>query len=717
MALQRVTAEAGSAYPLGPHWDGRGVNFALFSANATRVELCLFDRAGKRELARADLTEQTDEVWHCYLPDARPGLLYGYRVHGPYEPHNGHRFNANKLLIDPYARALYGAFHWSDAHYGYRVGSNREDLSFDRRDNARGMPKCRVVDTAFSWEEDRRPRTPWSETIIYECHVRGLTMAHDQTIPTPLRGTFAALGSPAMIDYLVKLGVTAVELLPVHAIADERHLVKRGLRNFWGYNSIGFFAPEPRYLATGMLSEFKTMVRCLHDAGIEVILDVVYNHTAEGNHTGPTLSFRGIDNASYYRLMPDNRRFYVDDTGTGNTLNVSHPRVLQLVMDSLRYWVQEMHVDGFRFDLCTTLAREANGYDPGSGFLDAVRQDPVLSQTKLIAESWDIGPGGYQVGNFPPGWTEWNDKYRDCLRRYWRGDEAMLPELATRLAGSSDLFGKRSRRPWASVNFVTAHDGFTLADLVSYEEKHNEANGEDNRDGHSANYSCNYGVEGPTTDPEIQAVRWRQCRNFLASLLTSQGTPMLLAGDEFGRSQQGNNNAYCQDNPVGWVDWGALSKEGERLLEFVRRTIALRKAHPAFRQPAFLHGSNATANGVKDIVWINPRGAEQTWDEWHDPGARCIGLQLSAPVRLPSGTLAAAGDVVLVVMNAGESVVPFTLPELPHAGNWELLIDTAHETGGQPARSYPAGPGFEAQKRSLAVFAFVQNPPIDNGAE
>ena len=711
MALQRIAAEAGSPYPLGPHWDGRGVNFALFSAHATRVELCLFDRTGRRELSRVELREQTDEVWHGYLPDARPGLLYGYRVHGPYQPQHGHRFNPNKLLLDPYAKALYGAIQWSDAHYGYRVGSNREDLSFDRRDNARGMPKCRVVETAFTWQADRRPQVSWPDTIIYECHVRGLTIARDQTIPTQLRGTFAALGASATIDYLVKLGITAVELLPVHAIADERHLLKLGLRNYWGYNSIGFFAPEPRYLATGLLSEFKTMVRCLHDAGIEVILDVVYNHTAEGNHLGPTLSFRGIDNASYYRLVHGNERYYVNDTGTGNTLNLSHPRVLQMVMDSLRYWVQEMHVDGFRFDLCTTLARESYGFDPGAGFLDAVRQDPVLSRVKLIAEPWDVGPGGYQVGNFPPGWAEWNDKYRDCLRRFWRGDDGMLPELATRLAGSSDLFGNRGRRPWASVNFITSHDGFTLADLVSYEEKHNEANGEGNRDGHSANYSENYGQEGPTDDAQILATRRRQCRNLLASLFFSQGTPMLLAGDELGRTQRGNNNAYAQDNKIGWVNWGDVTSEDEELLAFTRQLIALRKGHACFRQPLFLHGSNATANGIKDIVWINPRGTEQTYEDWQDVHSKCIGLQLNA-ASPPDGV----AEIVLVVMNAGESAVPFTLPAPSGTGTWRVLLDTAHPMtrDRQPGRA--VGTRFDAPERSLTLFTFSPEPVIASAA-
>ena len=543
----------GQPDPLGATWDGKGVNFALFSAHADKVELCLFDRSGQHEEARIVLPEYTDEVWHCYLPEARPDQLYGYRVYGPYDPAAGHRFNPNKLLLDPYARAISGQWLRSDAVYGYRAGGPREDLAIDRRDSARYMPKCRVVESAFTWDHDRHPRNSWEETIILEMHVRGFTIRHPE-VPERQRGTFSALASPAVIDYLVELGVTAIELLPIHAAVTEHHLAERRLPNYWGYNTIGFFAPDPRLLPAGSVAEFKTAVKRLHEAGIEVILDVVYNHTGEGNHLGPTLSFRGIDNLSYYRLESD-RRHYLDVTGCGNTLNTDHPRVLQLVMDSLRYWALEMHVDGFRFDLAPALARENGDYAQGAAFFDAIRQDPALARVKLIAEPWDVGHAGYQLGNFPPGWAEWNGQYRDSVRRFWKGDHGMVAEVASRVVGSSDIFGYRGRRPWASINFVTVHDGFTLQDLVSYERKHNEANGEDNHDGHDANFSWNCGVEGKSDDPAILDLRDRQRRNLLATLLLSLGAPMLLAGDEFGRSQQGNSNAYCQDNQISWLDW------------------------------------------------------------------------------------------------------------------------------------------------------------------
>ncbi len=546
----------GRPNPRGATWDGEGVNFALFSEHAEKVELCIFDDAGRRELQRIELREQTDLIWHCYLPEARPGMLYGYRVHGPYQPEEGHRFNPNKLLLDPYARHIDGSVRWSDALFGYTVGSKREDLSFDRRDSARGMPKCKVIDPAFTWGEDRRPRVPWNDMIIYETHVRGFTMRHPE-VPPAMRGTYAGLSSAPAIEYLKRLGVTTVELMPVHAFVDDRYLVERGLANYWGYNTIGYFAPEAHYSASGKVAEFKTMVKTLHSAGLEVILDVVYNHTAEGNHLGPTLSFRGLDNACYYRLTPEDRRYYVDYTGCGNTLNMVHPRVLQMIMDSLRYWVTEMHVDGFRFDLASALARELHEVDRLGAFFDILRQDPVLSEVKLIAEPWDLGEGGYQVGNFPVGWSEWNDKYRDTMRAYWKGDGGLIGEFAQRITGSSDLYRRGGRRPHASINFVSAHDGFTLADLVSYNQKHNEANQEDNRDGHDNNLSWNCGVEGPTDDPAVRALRARQQRNLLATLLLSQGVPMLLAGDEIGRSQRGNNNAYCQDNEVSWIDWRA----------------------------------------------------------------------------------------------------------------------------------------------------------------
>jgi glycogen operon protein len=711
----------GRPHPLGATWDGYGVNFAIFSANATKVELCLFDRSGAREVERIALPEYTDEVWHGYLPEARPGLLYGYRVHGPYEPAAGHRFNPNKLLIDPYARALHGSIRWSDAHFGYRVGSSRLDLSFDRRDNARAMPKCRVVDPAFTWGDDRAPRVPWPDALIYETHVRGHTMRHPGVAPG-LRGTFAGFSGAAVVDHLRRLGVTSVEFLPVHAFCDDRHLVQRGLRNYWGYNTINFFAPEPRYLATGSLSEFKTMVARLHEAGIEVILDVVYNHTGEGSELGPTLSFRGIDNASYYRLRPGDMRRHIDDTGTGNTLDLTHPRVLQLVMDSLRHWVTEMRVDGFRFDLATTLAREPHGFDPGSGFLDACRQDPVLQGVKLIAEPWDVGPGGYQVGGFPPGWAEWNDKYRDTVRAFWRGDEGRLPELAARIAGSSDVFERRGRRPWASVNFVTAHDGFTLRDLVSYERKHNEANQEGNRDGHDANHSANYGVEGPSADPAIREVRDRQRRNLLATLLLSQGTPMLLGGDEIGRTQGGNNNPYCQDNETSWFDWGAAAGgagSGPDLVPFLQRLARVRREHPVLRRPVFLHGRERSANGVKDITWYTPQGTEKTPEQWGDRQARCIGVLLNGEAGFhmaPDGSNA-RDTTLLVVLNAFHGEVPFVLPDVPGGEGWRCLLDTRDPAGEPEPGRWPPGASFRVGGRSTLVFELIYASVTDEAPQ
>ena len=564
----------GRPYPLGSTWDGEGVNFALYSEHAEKVDLCLFDISGKRETLRVQLPEQTDMVWHGYLPELRPGQLYGYRVYGPYAPEQGHRFNHHKLLLDPYGKQIQGAIRWSDAHFGYRVGHRQEDLSFDRRDDAIGMPKNRVIDSAFTWGIDAPPKIPWHETLIYELHVKGFTMCHPD-VPAHLRGTYAGLATAPVIEYFTRLGVTSIELMPVHSFVDDRRLMERGLRNYWGYNSIGFLALEPRYLTTNSIYEFKTMVKTLHSAGLEVILDVVYNHTAEGNHLGPTLSLKGIDNSTYYRLVADNPRYYMDYTGTGNTLNMRHPRVLQLIMDSLRYWVLEMHVDGFRFDLAATLARELHEVDRLGAFLDIIHQDPVLSQVKLIAEPWDLGEGGYQVGNFPVGWAEWNDRYRDTVRAYWKGDEGLLGDLAYRITGSSDLYAHSGRRPYASINFITAHDGFTLQDLVSYNEKHNEANGEDNRDGNNNNLSWNCGVEGPTDDPNIQALRAKQKRNFLAMLLLSQGVPMMYAGDAIGHTQLGNNNAYCQDNAIKLAE-----------LEFAASRSRLAGVRAANGQPA-----------------------------------------------------------------------------------------------------------------------------------
>jgi isoamylase len=684
----RPRVEPGVPYPLGATWDGSGVNFALFSANAERVELCLFDQRGRRELARIALPEYTDEVWHGYLPDARPGMLYGYRVYGPYDPARGHRFNHHKLLLDPYAKAISGAIRWSDAHYGYRIGAAREDLSFDRRDNASGMPKCVVVESAFTWGNDERPAVPWTETVFYELHVRGYTIQHPGVQPA-LRGTFAGLADPAVVQHLLDLGVTTLELLPVQAFVDDRHLVEKRLRNYWGYNSIGFFAPDARYMQSDP-NEFKTMVKHLHEAGIEVVLDVVYNHTAEGNHLGPTLSFRGIDNASYYRLT-DDRRYYEDVTGTGNTLDLRHPRVLQLVTDSLRYWVEEMHVDGFRFDLAPALARENNGYARDAAFFKVLAQDPVLSRVKLIAEPWDVGLGGYQVGNFPPGWSEWNGKYRDTVRRFWRGDHGMLPELASRLAGSADLFEHQGRRPRAGINFVTVHDGFTLADLVSYNHKHNEANLEDSRDGHDHNLSWNGGVDGPTDDPEIVNLRERQKRNFIATLLLSLGVPMILAGDEHGRTQRGNNNAYCQDNDVSWLDWNGRSTRDLALEEFVKTVMRLRKRHPAFKRDAFYHGQPIDGSGRKDIAWIKPDGREMEHSDWA-PEHRTIGLFLGAHPML------------FVAMNAAPDDVSFTLPDTDRV-TWSLVLDTAIEAGSPRDVPGDAVASYPMLSRSLALFA------------
>ncbi|MBV9736284.1 MAG: glycogen debranching protein GlgX [Acidisphaera sp.] len=694
---EKTRITEGLPYPLGATWDGLGVNFALFSAHASKVELCLFDERGERELERIELAEFTDEVWHAYLPDARPGTSYGYRVHGPYAPAEGHRFNPNKLLLDPYAKGHVGGLRWDDACYGYSVGAADADLSFDERDSAPFMPKSRVVDPAFTWGREKAPRTAWDRTILYELHVAGYTRRHP-AVPEPLRGSFAGLGTKEVLDHIRGLGVTAVELLPVQLFVDDAVLLARGLRNFWGYNTISFFAPDPRYSASLRIAEFKEMVARLHDAGLEVILDVVYNHTAEGNERGATLCFRGIDNASYYRLLPD-RRYYINDTGTGNTLNLSHPRVLQMVTDSLRYWVQEMHIDGFRFDLATILAREPHGFDEGGGFLDSCRQDPVLSAVKLIAEPWDLGPGGYQVGGFPPGWAEWNDRFRDATRSFWRGDGA-ASELAARLCASGDMFNRRGRKPWASVNFVTAHDGFTLADVVSYEHRHNEANGEANRDGHPDNRSWNCGVEGPSGDPAVNALRDRQRRNMLATLLLAQGTPMLLAGDEFGRTQRGNNNAYCQDNEVSWVDW-SVGEEGTALAAFLRRLIRLRQEYPVLRRRRFLMG---TAMGdIKDVCWIGASGAEMRPEDWKQPGLRCFGMLVDGRAPVSGLRRPAQDKSLLIVLNAAAEIIPVTLPAVPGGDRWRAVLDTSEPVG--RAHEHPPGARFEMSARSLTLFA------------
>ena len=697
----------GHPHPLGATWDGGGVNFALFSANAERVELCLFESSGRRELERIALPEYTDEVWHGYLPDVRPGQLYGYRVYGPYEPERGHRFNYHKLLMDPYAKALHGALRWSDALFGYRVGSPRGDLSFDRRDDARGMIKCKVVDTSFSWGSDRPPRVPWPDTVIYEMHVRGHTKRHPD-LPQPSRGTLAGLTDARVLGPIASLGVTSVELMPVHAFVDDRHLVERSLHNYWGYNTIGFFAPEPRYLSPGGTpDEFKTAVGKFHDAGLEVLLDVVYNHTAEGSELGPTLSFRGIDNASYYRLAHDAPRHYANDTGCGNMLDLSHPRVLQMVMDSLRYWVQEMHVDGFRFDLATALGREHAGFDPHGGFLDAVRQDPVLQRVKLIAEPWDLGQGGYQLGHFAPGWAEWNDRFRDEICAFWRGDEYALPQLARRIHGSADIFDRSGRRPWASVNYVTSHDGFTLHDLVSYRQPHNVAAGAA-YEGHGHNLSANYGAEGPTGDAAVVALRERQKRNLLATLLLSQGTPMLLAGDEFGRTQQGNNNAYCVDDELSWVDWEGITREGHELAAFVRRLLALRAAHPVLRRSRYLHGQLESGDGLKDLAWYAPDGEEMRPEQWGDAQPGTVGLLLNGRAGDFAGTRGESleDEVLLLLVNAGTTEVSFALPAAPGGDSWRTLLDTA----APESAAYGLGPTRQARTlppRSLSLLARV----------
>ncbi|WP_426239517.1 glycogen debranching protein GlgX [Pararhizobium sp. DWP1-1-3] len=669
--VSQYRTEPGRWQQLGAMPDKDGVNFALFSAHAERVELCLFDDSGSIETARIELPEYTNEVWHGYVPGLKPGTLYGYRVHGPYDPANGHRFNANKLLIDPYARELVGDIAWSKAHFGYDVEAEDKDLSFSDTDSAAGMPKCRIIDPkSYDWKADRRPDIPWSKTIFYETHVKGFTQLHP-AVPENLRGTFEGLGHKAIVDYLKSIGISSVELLPIHFFPDDSHLTEKGLRNFWGYNSLGFFAPANRYYGPRGMDGFRDMVRALHDGGIEVILDVVYNHTAEGNELGPTLSLKGIDNYSYYRTLPDDHRYYINDTGTGNTVNTSHPRVVQMVTDSLRYWVEDMHIDGFRFDLGTILGREPDGFDQRGGFFDAVSQDPVLSKVKLVGEPWDIGPGGYQVGGFPPGWAEWNDKYRDTVRDYWKDTDGTAPDFAARLLGSGDIYDQRGRRPWASVNFISAHDGFTLNDLVSYNEKHNEANGEDNKDGHSHNRSDNYGAEGPTGDAAINAMRDQQKRNLLATLLLSHGTPMLLAGDEFGRSQMGNNNGYCQDNEISWVHWDNLPDSAEELRNFVRKLTALRAAQPLLRRESWRDGMTVT--------WLNPGGGEQTQEQWQDQGGTTLGVLLS---RADLKHVEGVWSETLILFNPHDGPVPFTLPGSP-SGTWAFALSTADvsETG------------------------------------
>jgi len=710
-----TTVWPGKPAPLGATWDGDGVNFALFSAAATRVELCLFDAQDGRELQRIALSAQTNQVWHCYLPQAGAGQLYGWRCSGPYDPARGLRFNPDKLLLDPYARALAGSLHWDGTQFGHTPGPGPESGCGpaddpagtgrpDPRDSAPGMFRCRVTDPAFDWGDDQPPATPWHDTVIYEAHVRGLTFKHPQ-VPEALRGSYAGLAHPAVIAHLKRLGVTAVELLPVHAFIDDWHLAQQGLRNYWGYNSVAWLAPEPRYATAGAdaVVEFKTMVRALHAAGLEVILDVVYNHTGEGDERGPTLSLRGIDNATYYRLDPRNPGRYRDFTGTGNSLNAPHPRALALVMDSLRYWVQEMHVDGFRFDLASTLARGVDDFDPQGAFLDAIAQDPVLSRVKLIAEPWDIGPGGYQVGGFPPGWKEWNDRYRDCVRAFWKGDGGLLGEFAGRFTGSADLF-TAARGPLSSINFITAHDGFTLNDLVSYDTKHNAANGENNRDGTDSNHSWNCGTEGPTTDEQINALRGRQRRNLMATLLLSQGVPMLLAGDEIGRTQGGNNNAYNQDNETSWVNWATAPQE-QAFQDFVARLIALRRAHPVFTRTGFLTG-RAGPDGRKDIAWYTPQGTEMTESDWRRDYARCLTVWLNGAGahRVDTRGQALSDDSFVLLINAYSGAMDFLLPAAAPGRAWKLVIDTAQESAEPAAQTLAGGATRTLPARTLSVF-------------
>ena len=661
--------EAGKPFPLGATFDGSGVNFAVFSAHAWKIELCVFDAHGRREKFRYQLPECTDEVWHGYLPDAEPGLVYGYRGYGPYDPRKGHRFNPNKLLIDPYARELMGAVQWGDSVFGYRVQHPKADLAMDRRDSANSVPKCVVASDAFDWGKGGRPTTPWHDTVIYEGHVKGLSMLRDD-VPQAYRGTCAALMNPYFHEHLHRMGVTAIELLPVHAFLQDHFLVERGLRNYWGYNTLAFFAPEPGYLTGGKPNDLRRAIRELHKAGFEVILDVVYNHTAEGNELGPTLSWRGLDNASYYRLVPGEERYYINETGCGNTVNLSHPRVLQMVMDSLRYWAESYHVDGFRFDLGVTLGREGTGFDPGSGFFDAILQDPVLSRLKLISEPWDIGPDGYQLGNHPPRFAEWNDRYRDSIRRFWKGEPGMRSELATRLAGSPDLFDRRFRRPWASINYLASHDGFTGYDVVCYEEKHNLANGDDNGDGHSENFSRNWGAEGPSRDRQINAKRERVLRSMLATVFLSNGTPMLLAGDEMGNSQQGNNNAYCQDNEISWLDWSQLNMpSGRDLSNFVSRLAQLRHEHPSLRVDRYLDSNEEVHPGVKRMQWYDIDGAEMSDAAWEFAEGRALGWG-RACVR-PDGRV----EMSLLLVNGSEGDIDFRLPESQAA--WERVLDSA----------------------------------------
>ncbi|MDN3547764.1 glycogen debranching protein GlgX [Mucilaginibacter aquaedulcis] len=708
----KITTYPGKPFPLGATWDGEGVNFTLYSENATGVEICLFNTAEDEvESERIPLTECTDLTWHIYIPGLKPGQLYGFRVDGPYEPENGHRFNPNKLLVDPYAKAIAGTVNWDDSLFGYELGNPDEDLSFSKTDNAAFVPKSVVIDHNFDWENDKSPKIEYYNTVIYEAHVKGFTKLHPE-IPEEIRGTYAGIAHPVTINYLKDLGISSIELMPVHHFLSDRHLADKGLTNYWGYNTIGFFAPDARYASGGVLgeqvNEFKNMVKELHKAGIEVILDVVYNHTGEGSQLGPTLSFRGIDNVSYYRLTED-KRFYMDYTGTGNTLNANLPNVLRLMMDSLRYWIIDMHVDGFRFDLAATLARELHEVNRLSAFFDIIHQDPTISQVKLIAEPWDLGEGGYQVGKFPSGWAEWNGKYRDSIRDYWSGTESMLAEFADRITGSSDLY-KSYRRPSASINFITAHDGFTLNDLVSYNEKHNEANGEDNNDGESHNRSWNCGVEGPTDDELINKLRARQKRNFLTTLFLSQGVPMMVAGDEMSRTQQGNNNSYCQDNEISWINWESMDKD---LHEFTRKLIQLRKEHAAFSRKNWFKGESVKGD-VADIAWFLPDGSEMTEDNWSHDFAKSIAVFLNG---LGLHTVNAEGNKVVddsfyIIFNAHDQPLKYKLPKSEYAQDWDLLIDTCKNTANEVIGQYKAEDTIQVSGRSVVL---LQHQLIHNG--
>ncbi|MBL8639501.1 MAG: glycogen debranching protein GlgX [Alphaproteobacteria bacterium] len=712
--MKDFVLKEGNPYPLGATWDGQGTNFSIFSAHATRVELCLFDAQGEREDHRIALPEYTDEVWHGYLQGVGPGQIYGYRVYGPYEPKDGHRFNPNKLLLDPYAKQHHGEIKWDPACYGYTIGSPDKDLSFDIRDSAPFVPKCVVTDHSFDWKgQASRPFIPWNETIIYETHVKGFTKLHPH-IEERLRGTYAGFGQKEVLGYIKNLGVTTIELLPIHTFLNDSYLLEKGLVNYWGYNSIGYFAPDPRYAANKKraLHEFKHMVSQCHDMGLEVVLDVVYNHTAEGNENGPTLSFRGIDNLSYYRLMPNDKRFYINDTGTGNTLNITHSRVMQMVTDSLRYWVHEAHVDGFRFDLGIVLAREMDGFDSSSGFLKVVTQDPILNSVKMIAEPWDCGPGGYVVGGFPPGWAEWNDKFRDQVREFWKGS-SNATKLASRLLASSDVFNHSGRKPWASVNFITAHDGFTLNDLVSYDRKHNEANLDHNKDGSDNNHSWNCGIEGATDNEDINFLRNRQVRNMLATLLLSQGTPMLLAGDEMRHSQAGNNNAYCQDNEISWLNW-EMTDEKKSLIAFVTALIEMRKKYHILRHNRFFTGAYDDELEVKDATWIRADGVELKPKDWADNIMRCFGVILDGRTQTTGIHRKGKEVTLLIILNAHHDLVKFTMPPCMGGDVWKRIFDTniladSDSDSIKEQYSIHVGDIYDVTGRSVLVFALELN--------